>query len=341
MPDPVQLFPQSGLDVEYVADDPTAMAFAGADPITDLDTAADLVVTLLEARLQAVIEAHPGPVGLMLSGGIDSILIAGVAARLEMAPHAITVITDTAAGRPDDLRGAEVAAHLGFGHDVLRLNVDRIADAARSCIRRLGTWELWEITSAIPNRAAFDRFDELGTGPVLTGAGSDALFMGGAALAADPGSDAGLEEFRSTVTAKVHSNFTRRRLIPDYYERLLGPSAEQFIQVFQTEGFWRLAMSIHPALLWRPGPDGRIYDKYLLRYAGARIGLPPEFVWTAKAPLQVSSGVVGALAESARTDLARDDDQNTYADPLTEPIEHTAVRLFLRSLSVTDGEGTP
>ncbi|MFC0315316.1 asparagine synthase C-terminal domain-containing protein [Gordonia phosphorivorans] len=331
-------YPQTGQDVEYVADVPAAMAFTAEEQIVELDDAADLLISLLEYRLRAVLRDHTGPPGLMLSGGIDSILIAAVAARVGMRPQAITVVTaHTDERRPDDLRGVEVARHYDLPHELVTLTTDRTERAAAECIRRLGVWEMWEVTSAIPNRAAFDRFEALGVGPVFTGAGADALFMGGDTLRTPPDSDAGLAEYRTRVTAKVRGNFTRNRLVPDYYERLLGESAENFIQVFQTEGFWRLAMSIHPELLWRPGPDGRIYDKYLLRYAAAKIGVPEEFVWTAKSPLQVSSGVVGALLESARTTLSREAEQRTYADPLSEPVEHTAVRLYLRCL---DGENS-
>ena len=317
---------------EYVADDADAMAYRGTTVMTDLDQAADAVTEILRARITAVLTDRPETPGLMLSGGIDSILVAAVCADLGLQPQTLTVVTDVDGGL-EDLRGRDVAARLGFDHHVVDLDPARLAEAAAACIAALGTWELWEITSAIPVQAAFARFAELGVGPVFTGAGSDALFQGGARLAADADAPEALDELRTRVRAKVTANFTRERLIPDYYERLLDDRAEEFVQVFQTAAFWRFAMDTHPTLLWRPGPDGRGYDKAVLRHAAVRLGIPTELAWTVKSPLQVSSGVIGALAQSARTDLAAQPHQLTYEDPRTEPLEHTVVRMFLRGLS--------
>ncbi|UQE73267.1 asparagine synthase C-terminal domain-containing protein [Gordonia sp. PP30] len=325
----------TGVAAQYVADDPQEMAYRTEALITNLDDATDRVIDLLRRRIHAVVAAHPGRPALMLSGGIDSILVAAVCADLGLAPYALTVVTESDT-KLEDLRGRDVARLLAFPHEVVDLDADRLVDAAIDCIRRLGTWELWEITSAIPVQAAFGRFAQLDAGPVFTGAGSDALFMGGGALRADPDSTAGLAEFRSTVTAKVSANFTRHRLVPDYYERLLGDRSGLFIQIFQTATFWRYAMSLSPGLLWRHGPDGRVYDKFVLRNAAARLGVPPGYVWTDKAPLQVSSGVIGALMRTARADIAAQPGQQTYDDPRHEPLEHTIVRQYLRHLDGTN-----
>ncbi|MFZ2510704.1 MAG: asparagine synthase C-terminal domain-containing protein [Gordonia sp. (in: high G+C Gram-positive bacteria)] len=322
---------QPALAAEYVADDNEVMAFTAPDLISNAHTATAELTALLRERITSVINSRCGDPGIMLSGGIDSILVAAVAADLGYSPHAVTVVTDDDADL-EDLRSRDVARHLGLHHDVLDLNEDRLSGAARDCIDLLGTWELWEITSAIPIKTAFTRFAELGAGPVLTGAGSDALFMGGAALDVDPASPAGLAEFRERVTARVRANFTRQRLIPDYYERLLGDRADDFIQVFQTTPFWQFAMRLDPTLLWGSGPDGDYYDKWILRKAAIGLGVPEHLAWTTKSPLQVSSGVIGALAHSARANLAAQPGQGTYASPLNEPLEHTVVRQFLRHL---------
>ena len=324
--------PREAIAAEYVADSPELMQFLPTEPISDLTTASEMLVDLLRARIGAVVENSDLETAMMLSGGVDSILVAAVCRDLQVPVHAVTVIADAEADS-EDHRSRDVAAFLGIEHDVVHLSTGDVAKAAADCVTALGTDELWEITSAIPVRAAFDAVPADRFGPVLTGAGADALFMGGAHLAADPGSEAGLAEFRSTVTAKVRANFTRNRLIPDYYERLLDQRADQFVQTFQTNEFWRFAMSIDPALLWRIGPEGRAFDKYLLRFTAERLGVPAELVWTVKSPLQVSSGVIGSTVQAARELLDAADTNHTYADPLREPIEHTVSRLYLRELN--------
>ncbi|MFT4087543.1 MAG: asparagine synthase C-terminal domain-containing protein [Gordonia sp. (in: high G+C Gram-positive bacteria)] len=325
---------ETGVAAEYVADDPGYSKNLDGTVLRDLDDAADQLLSLLQARISAVVKEHPGEPGLMISGGIDSILVGAALVNLGHSPLAVTVVTGSEDGL-QDLRGQSVAEHLGLEHTVIRLDTELLDEAASESIRRLGTWELWEVTSAIPVQAAFRVFAERHRSPVFTGAGADALFMGGATLDSDPDTPAGLAEYREKITKKVEANFTRNRLIPDYYERILESQSNDFIQVFQTTEFWRFAMRLDSSLLWRAGPDGRIYDKFVLRHAALRLGVPPEHVWTIKAPLQVSSGVIGALVDSARADLAAQPGQITYADPHSEPVEHTVVRQFLRHLSDT------
>ena len=333
---------ETGEPLEYVADDlGSELRSSDGAPLTDLDAASEVLVDLIERRIRAVFaRGDELPLGLLLSGGIDSILVAACAAKLGLAPSAVTVVaTDddgTTIGSEDE-RGAIVAAHLGITHTFVRMTPGEVATAARDSVRRLGVSELWEVTSAIPTVAAIEQLDRSGTvGPALTGAGADALFLGGYRLVADPATPEGMVEFRDRVTAGVRSQFIRERLVPDYDERLLGEKAGRFVRIFQTRSFWEFAQVVHPSLLWRAGPDGRPFDKYLLRYTAERMGIPSHLVFTTKSPLQVSSGTVAALLLSARRRLADRPANRVYADPMTEPVEHTAVRLFLDELGQAD-----
>ncbi|MBS1691219.1 MAG: hypothetical protein JST91_03245 [Actinobacteria bacterium] len=326
--------------VEYVADLlGCGVAVSDGAPIVDLDDASDLLIQLIERRLTAVHTANNGlPLGLLLSGGIDSILVAACAARLGLRPTAVTVMAMKPGGgtpyQSGDERGAAAAAALGLAHSAVRLTPDDVLVSARDCIPRLGLTELWEVTSAIPVLAAIDRLDANGAnGPALSGAGADALFLGGGVLTSDPQTDEAVEEYRDQVLHNVRRFFTRARLIPDYYERLLGSRWHRFVQVFQTISFWQYAQLIHPTLLWRAGPDGRTYDKYVLRYSAHRLGVSEKLAFTAKEPLQVSSGMVAALMYCARRELSGRAANRTYADPMVEPDEHTAVRWYLEQVS--------
>lgn len=318
---------------EYVADDlGESLSTSAADPIRELDMASEVLIRLLEARIEAVCSATTLAPTILLSGGIDSILVAACASRLGIHPTALTVVSSVtgSAPRTDDERAGVAAANLGLAHSFLRLEPESVQALGVECIRRLELAEMWEVTSAIPVLAALRALDEAGLpGPALSGSGADALFLGGKRLIADPSSDEGLQEFRDEVLTNVQRNFTRHRLIPDYYERLLETDASRYVQIFQTHSFFHFAQAIHPELLWRSGPDGKLYDKYLLRYSAWRLGVAEHLVFTQKSPLQLSSGTVDALLFCARRMLAAHESNNVYADPLVEPSEHTAVRLFL------------
>lgn len=324
----------TGTAVEYVADSAEAMAYTRAGVHHDLDRSAELLVQLLSRRITAVAESSAGELGLMLSGGVDSILVAAVSVRLGLRPCAVTVLTEHDSSS-EDFRSRAAAEHLGINHRIRTLTTAEVNQAATKCIGLLGTDELWEVTSAVPVRAAFEVLPADEFGAILTGAGADALFMGGDHLSHNPAAEEGLREFRARVRNKVQVNFTRQRLIPDYYERLLGDNgAARFIQVFQTTAFWQFAMSICPSLLFGVGPGGIAYDKYLLRYTANRLGVPGELVWTTKSPLQVSSGVIGSAVDAARAYLASIPSNRVYSDPRSEPLEHVAARLYLRLLQL-------
>jgi asparagine synthase (glutamine-hydrolysing) len=329
---------------QYVADQIGDQLVAADGPgTTDRDAAAAALIGLVERRIAAVLEttSNVRP-GLLLSGGIDSLLVAACAHRIGLDPLAVTVLYDDGHDNTalplEDSRAITAAKALGIEHRVISMTAADVHALARRCIRVLETTELWEVCAAVPGLAAIEHLDAAGAcGPALTGSGADALFLGGEQLTAPVGSEKALAEYRSRVTAKVRRNFTRARLVPDFYERLLGDRADRYVQVFQSESFWRFSQIIDPSLLWRtvPGVAGHPVqvDKYLLRYAAQKLGLPGELAFTRKSPLQVSAGIVSALVTNARKDLDGNPANRLYADPKTEPAEHTAARLYLEKLA--------
>ncbi len=329
---------------QYVADQIGDQLVAADGPgATECDAAAAALIGLVERRIAAVVEniSNVRP-GLLLSGGIDSLVVAVCARRIGVDPLAVTVLCDDSPDNTElpleDSRAITAATALGIEHRVISMTAADVQGLARRCIALLGTTELWEVCAAIPGLIAIEYLDAAGAcGPALTGSGADALFLGGEQLTAPLGSEEALAEYRSRVTAKVRRNFTRARLVPDFYERLLGDRADRYVQVFQSESFWRFSQIIDPSLLWRtvPGAAGQPVqvDKYILRYAAQKLGLPSELAITRKSPLQVSAGIVSALVTSARADLDGNPANRLYADPKAEPAEHTVARLYLEKLA--------
>src|SRR4051812_8667855 len=130
---------------------------------------------LLDRSIQASLVSDV-PVGMMLSGGLDSSTIAAVASR-HGDPSALTAYS-VSFGLPDDESGAaaRLARDLGMNHRTILLTHDRLADEFDSWLAALDypsdnpTW----IASAAIARAT----REDGIKVLLSGDGGDELFGG-------------------------------------------------------------------------------------------------------------------------------------------------------------------
>ena len=107
------------------------------------------------------------------------------------------------------------------------------------------------------------------------------------------------------------------------------------VQIWQTHAAVELAQRIHPSLVQ---PDDSSHDKYIFRKLAVDRGVPAEVAFAPKNPMQVSSGLVGAIVDTARRQLARDFGQRTYSSPLEEPLEFTVARLYLQRLEAGERE---
>lgn len=123
------------------------------------------------------------PVGLLLSGGLDSSLVAALAARHSR----ITTLTMGFSASKVDERpfGRQVAEHLGTDHHELLFQPDELAatlDDAAACLDDLfGDW------GVITTRLVYARAREQGLKVVLVGEGADELFGGYPVFETPPG----------------------------------------------------------------------------------------------------------------------------------------------------------
>ncbi|WP_185981916.1 asparagine synthase C-terminal domain-containing protein [Skermania sp. ID1734] len=329
---------QTATPLQYVADhrdihiDGTARRTA-----TDPHQAAKAVTAEITDRIAAVLDAYPGQPTVLLSGGVDSILVAATAVHLGKRPHAITVVTE---GETDDETPARAAAQaLNITHDVITLGPADVVRVAKQAVSALDTSELWEIAAAMPILAAQSAIqaheaEQAGPVSILTGSGADAIFAGGRPVTSPVDSLDATIELDKLVRDEVGKNFVRDRLIPDFYERILGDKADKLIHVFQTERFWELGEQLAPPALFVPR-DGDVCDKAALRIACEAL-LPADaayLAWTRKSPIQRSSGLFAALADAARAAAAELPGAQTYTDPRTESFEAVATRLYLARLA--------
>ena len=174
-------------------------------PEVDIDTEAIglLEVVRLAVRRRLMSDV---PIGIFLSGGLDSSLIAA------LAVEALPGLQTFAVGTPDspDLDAARrIAATLGTRHKEIHIDRDRIEAFAPTIVRRLESDDHDLFASAIPtfflSQAAAKHVKV-----VLTGEGADELFAGYAYHRAYLGDPARLDaELRRSVSSLHGINLQR------------------------------------------------------------------------------------------------------------------------------------
>ncbi|GGR49609.1 asparagine synthase (glutamine-hydrolyzing) [Nocardioides luteus] len=293
--------------------EPTTQTLRVFDGPRDIETTTDAATAVLDTlRTWGETKIHDaGRPALMLSGGVDSLLLA--AAYKDLNPLCLTVAIP---GSRDATGAASAAAHLGLDHELI--DTREVLGLRRWVSAALGTDELWEVTAGIPLVAIATRLNDLGLdGPILSGNGADAVFLGGWS----PNGSVRDEQIRRATAALTFP-------IPDFYTRLLGDGDWRYMQPYATESMWAVAGRLSEQALYVER-DGVTFDKACLREAAVRMDVPEELAWTIKDPLQRSSGLMALLADEAREWMATRPLAAHYSDPRTEPAEQAMARLWL------------
>ncbi len=236
-------------------------------------------------------------VGSFLSGGLDSSIMAAIAARA-IAPRRLKTFAVGTAGSPDLLAARRVAAHIGAEHHEHVFTAEDIAASLKHIIYHLESADVDLVRSAIPNHFAA-RMARRHVKAVLTGEGADELFAG---------------------YTYHHGYVDRPRALADELTRSLGTmhniNLQRVDRISMAEGLEArtpfldrdliaFAQSIPATLkLRRTDPTAReatgpTTEKWILRKAVDDL-LPEDIVWRKKAQFDEGSGTVAAMAEAAQ-----------------------------------------
>lgn len=287
------------------------------------EVAIDGVLSFLRERVLAVIENNGDDVTIMLSGGIDSILLAAVVSQIVPHAQAITFAQPGSIQGTDEAESASrVASQLGLKHKIVAPTHAEYMDTVKSVVGRLDSAEPWEV---IAGATLASITDQAPTGLLLSGAGADALLLGGEKLQFSHLDANRTDLWAQKVTDKIRSNFTRHRFIPDFYERIID-NPDRHIQIWQDLSAVQLIQKIHPDLI-RGSEWG--HDKLVLRQAAMTLGIPQEIAFRKKNPMQESGGGLESIISESRNQLSSFYGDKTYGDPLTESMEWTVARLTL------------
>jgi asparagine synthase (glutamine-hydrolysing) len=257
------------------------------------------------------------PYGVLISGGLDSSLIAAIAARhrkkrIESGEkeeawwprlHSFSV---GLAGSPDMAYARRVAKHIGTVHHEITFTVQEGLDAIRAVIYHLETFDVTSIRAATPMYLMARKIKSMGIKMVLSGEGADEVF-------------GGYLYFHMAPSAKeFHEETVRKLFALSKYDCLRANKATAAWGLearvpFLDKEFLKYAMSIDPEDKMCPGKKP---EKEILRKAFKGL-IPDEVLWRQKE--QFSDGVgyswidsLKAQAEAAVSDALMEDVETTF-----------------------------
>jgi asparagine synthase (glutamine-hydrolysing) len=221
-----------------------------------------------------------GGAALSFSGGVDSALIAHLAARSDVPVRLYTVGLP---GAPDLGASERSAAALGLAgrHSVIVLRAEEALEAAGRVRALLPGATLLEVSFLAPSFLVFERAGER---RALTGDGADELF-------------GGYHRYLSMAPAALATSLEKdaRELLSGGFERnrrLAAAAGKEVSAPYLDPEVAALARAIPPHLKVAAGER-----KVVLRRAAALLGLPPELCALPKRAAQYGTGIHALLTK--------------------------------------------
>ncbi len=261
---------------------------APTDEYVSREEARDRIRRTLEVAVRRRMMADVG-VGVFLSGGLDSSVVAAIMARAAQTTGSGPVHSFAAgvAGSPDLAAARVVAEHLGLVHHERVYTADDVLAVLPQVVMSMESFEPSLVHSAVPNYFLSGLAAEH-VKVVLTGEGADELFAGYDRLRAISDADALRAELVRSIEGLHDLNLQRC----DRVSMAHGVEARvPFLDLDVIEVAQRVPID------WKlPGELGQ--EKRLLREAFDG-WLPAEILWRVKAQFGDGTGTAAVLAERA------------------------------------------
>jgi asparagine synthase (glutamine-hydrolysing) len=228
--------------------------------------------SMLRALLPLAVE-RTGAEAILLSGGLDTSILALITHHLGRPIQALTVVLE-GAHAPDLVYARKVAQRFHLEHHVIRLSVTEALEKLPEVVSTLRSFD-----PALPNDlviySALQAAKELGITGVMTGDGADELFAGYSFMHDLPPAE--LTAYIRTIASTMQ--FSSNKLGASFGIEINQPFLDQKIVEF--------ALDLDPSLKINE-KAGKVYGKWLLRSAfEAELG---DIVWRAKDPIEFGSG---------------------------------------------------
>ena len=225
------------------------------------------------------------PIGVLLSGGLDSSLTSSIAARLLKENgkelHSFSIGLD--ADAPDAKAARKVAEFLGTNHHEIHFTIEQGIEILDKLVWHLETYDVTSIRASTPMYFLSKAITDLGIKVVLSGEGADEIFGGYLYFRNAPST----EDFQKETIERVQKLFTADLLRADKSTMAHGLEARV---PFLDKAFLDVAMTIKGVEKQPKTYGGK--EKYILRKAFDTPDnpyLPDEVLWRQKE--QFSDGV--------------------------------------------------
>jgi len=246
----------------------------------DLSEIRDALTEATRKRLMSDV-----PIGVLLSGGLDSSLTSSIAARLLAEKgkklHSFSIGLDKDA--PDAAAARKVAEFLGTNHHEIHFTIEQGIEILDKLIWHLETYDVTSVRASTPMYFLSKAITDLGIKVVLSGEGADEIFGGYLYFRNAPSTD----EFQKETIERVQKLFTADLLRADKSTMAHGLEARV---PFLDKNFLDVSMLIKAEEKQPKTYDG--VEKYILRKAfdtPDQPYLPQEVLWRQKE--QFSDGV--------------------------------------------------
>jgi asparagine synthase (glutamine-hydrolysing) len=301
---------------------------AAREPVTGRD---ELLTGTRETLVCAVRQQMMGDVnvGVFLSGGLDSSLVAAIASRIanERGRRLQTFAVGTEASA--DLAAARtVAEHLDCDHVEVTYTAAEALESLPNVVRAIESFDPGLVRSAVPNYM-LARTTRQHVKVVLTGEGADELFAGYDYMREFTDDDALHAELERTVRSLHNLNLQR-------CDRVTMAHAVEARVPFLDRNVIAWALRIPP------GEKQGMPEKRLLREAFTG-WLPDDLLWRAKAEFGDGSGARDVLSEAVEatvTDAEFEAERGAVEPPLRTKEEVAYYRVWREHLQGISPERT-
>ena len=273
------------------------------------DALRETLVRAVQRSLQAVV-----PVGIMLSGGVDSSIIAAIAARLAARQgEQLPTFAVGLAGSSDLLAARRVAEHVGTDHHELVYTAEDAIAMVPQIIGELESFDPTLVHSAVPHHLVAALAAEH-VKVVLAGEGADELFAGYSHYGRHDTGEALHDDLLATLEG-MHIGGLQR------VDRVAAAHGIEPRLPFLDLDVVELALALPPG--WKLLDEGRP-AKWLLRKAFDG-WLPEEVLWRRKEQFGEGTGMNTVLAEHFETTVSAA--ELTGAAPALDPPLRTREEL--------------
>lgn len=273
------------------------------------------------------------PVGVFLSGGLDSSLVAAIAARVyEARGERLQTFAVGTVDSPDLAAARLVAEHIGSDHHERTYTAADALQYVPVVVRSIESFDPSLVRSAVPNYLLAE-FTARHVKVVLTGEGADELFAGYAYYRDffDDGETLHAELVR-TVESLHNLNLQR-------CDRVTMAHGLEARVPFLDREVIEWGLRVPPA--YKIGAEGQM-EKHLLRTAFDG-WLPDALLWRDKAEFGDGSGAADVLTAAIEAEIAVSDfeaERDDVTPPLRTREELAYYRIFRDHLPEVDPERT-